>query len=164
RTKDEDLEVLRGRRFDTVVDTCGYDHRVVQKTLDVLAGNVGHYTFVSSVSVYADYRQPPREDDEKAQLMGDPDVPMERYYGGSAHYGPLKVLCEEAVERAFPGRSVRIRLTLGAGPDDHGRSTHRVAYWAQRVRDHDSVLVPGPPDRLVDFIDVRDMTEFMVRM
>jgi 2'-hydroxyisoflavone reductase len=163
RTSDEDLQVLRGRTFDAVVDTCGFDNRVVQKTLDVLDGNVGHYTFISSVSVYADYSAPRQEDDELERLEADPDVPLERAYGGSAHYGPLKVLCEQAVERAFPGRSVKIRLTLGAGPDDHGRSTHRMAYWAQRVRDHDSVLVPGPASRLVNFIDVRDMTEFIVR-
>ncbi len=163
RTSRDDLAVLRGREWDVVVDTCGYDHRVVALTLEALQGSVRHYTFISSVSVYADYRAPRREDDPKDQLIGDPDVPMTRSYGGSAHYGPLKVLCEAEVAKAFPGASVMIRLTLGVGPNDHGNSTHRMAYWAQRIRDHDVVLVPGPPDRLVDFIDVRDLAEFVVR-
>ncbi len=135
RKSRDDLAVLRGREWDVVVDTCGYDHRVVALTLEALEGSVRHYTFIASTSVYADYRAPRREDDPKDQLIGDPDVPMTRSYGGSAHYGPLKVLCEAEVAKAFPNSSVMIRLTLGVGPNDHGNSTHRLAYWAQRVRD-----------------------------
>jgi 2'-hydroxyisoflavone reductase len=163
RTRAEDLDQLRGRTWDVVFDTCGYDVRTVQQTLDVLRGSVGHYTYVSSVGYYANYLQPWDEDGPPAQLEGDPDVPRERWYGGSAHYGPMKVLCEQAVANAFP-EHVTIRLTLGVGPT-HGRgsSARAMNYWVRRVRDHDSVLVPGPPDRLVDFIDVRDMTEFIVR-
>jgi 2'-hydroxyisoflavone reductase len=163
RERDEDLAKLKGRQFDAVFDTCGYDHRTVQKTLDVLKDSAGHYTFVSSISVYEDFRVPRREEDPKAQLLGDPDVPMERSYGGSAHYGPLKVLAEEAVAKAFPGRWVSIRLTLGVGPNFSGPGSPTVlTYWAKRVRDYDSVLVPGPPTRPVNFIDVRDLADFVV--
>src|SRR5689334_12341953 len=49
--RDGSLEQLQGRSFDAVVDTSGYVPRIVERTLDAL-GDVGHYTFVSSISVY----------------------------------------------------------------------------------------------------------------
>jgi 2'-hydroxyisoflavone reductase len=163
RTRDEDLRQLAGREWDAVMDTCGFDVRVVQKTLDVLKGNIGHYTFVSSIGYYADFREPWDESGPPAPLLGDPDVPLERSYGGSAHYGPMKALCEEAVANAFPSY-VAIRLTVGVGPTlDGGTSAWQMNYWAGRVRDYDEVLVPGPANRLVNFIDVRDMTAFMIQ-
>jgi 2'-hydroxyisoflavone reductase len=163
RTRDVDLEQLRGGSWDAVVDTCGYDVRVVRKTLEVLRGSVGHYTYVSSIGYYADFSVPQVESGAPAQLQGDPDIPLERSYGGSAHYGPMKALCEAAVAEAFPA-NVAIRLTLGVGPTEGGGSSARAMnYWAKRVRDYDRVLVPGPTDRFLNFIDVRDMAQFMVQ-
>jgi 2'-hydroxyisoflavone reductase len=163
RQTDAGLELLRGRTWDAAIDTIGYDHRVVQRTLDVVSGSVGHYTFVSSVSVYKDFDAPNDEDAPKAELLGDPDVPLSRPYGGSAHYGPMKVLAEQAVAAAFPDRWSSLRLTIGVGPGFTGAaSALGIVYWARRVREHETVLVPGPPDRAVDFIDVRDMAEFAV--
>ena len=48
RERAEELQVLKGREWDAVVDTCGFDPRVVKLSTDVLAGSVGHYTFISS--------------------------------------------------------------------------------------------------------------------
>jgi 2'-hydroxyisoflavone reductase len=163
RTVDGDLDQLRGRDWDAVVDTCGYDSRIVEKTLTALEDRVGHYTFVSSIGYYRDFSVPQTEDGAPASFEGDPDVPLERPYGGSAHYGPMKVLCERTVAAAFPS-NVRIRLTLGVGPTRGGGSSARaMTYWAKRVRDYDRVLVPGPGDRFLDFIDVRDMATFMIQ-
>lgn len=163
RQQDPGVALLRGRAWDAVVDTIGYDHRVVRKTLDVLAGSVGHYTFVSSVSVYRDFAAPNDEDAPKAELLGDPDVPMGRPYGGSAHYGPMKVLSEQAVADAFPHAWASVRLTIGVGPGFSGAaSALGIVYWARRVRDCETMLVPGPPERAVDFIDVRDLARFTV--
>src|SRR5881275_2646892 len=65
--RDGDLSALDGRAFDAVVDTSGYVPRVVLQTLDAL-GDVGHYTFVSSISVYADLSSPPTEETPVAEL------------------------------------------------------------------------------------------------
>jgi 2'-hydroxyisoflavone reductase len=163
RQQDAGLDPLRGREWDAAIDTIGYDHRVVGKTLEVLRGNVGHYTFVSSISVYKDFLVPHAEDDPTAELLGDPDVPLSRPHGGSAHYGPMKVLSERAVAEAFPGRWSSVRLTIGVGPGFIGSaSALGVVYWARRVRDHETILVPGPPDRAVNVIDVRDMAAFVI--
>ena len=108
--RDGDLGALVGRRFDAVVDTSGYVPRVVQNTLDAL-GDVGHYTFVSSVSAYADHAEPRDEDAPLAQLIEE----TEDYR--SQAYGPLKALCEDVVRAAFPGAFIP-RPGLIGGPWD----------------------------------------------
>src|SRR5919107_6166748 len=59
--RDGGLEALRRRRWDAVVDTSGYVPRIVRASAELLADAVGLYVFISSVSVYADYKQPTDE-------------------------------------------------------------------------------------------------------
>jgi 2'-hydroxyisoflavone reductase len=162
RAQVEDLEPLRKRDWDAVVDTCGYDHRVVERSSEVLTGRVGHYTFVSSVAVYADFSRPNAEEDPKAELDCDLDSMGESLPSSLTLYGPMKVRCEEVIARAFPDRSLVVRPTAVSGPLDHGASNRRIAYWAARMRDYDVVLAPRPRNRLVSYIDVRDLAAWMV--
>src|ERR1700759_4500717 len=107
--RDGDLTGLAGRSFDAVVDTSGYVPRIVQQTLDALE-DVGHYTFVSSISVYADVSTPPTESSPVAELAEDSeDIP--------AHYGELKADCEDAVRARFPNAFIP-RPGLIVGPGD----------------------------------------------
>lgn len=163
RTSSADLQALAGRDWDAVVDTCGFDHRVVALSNAVLAGHVGHYTFISSIAVYADPSQVNREDDPLLEL--DPEElsrPSERSYGGSSLYGPLKVCCERLIAEVFPDSWAAVRPTSVSGPLDHGASNRRTGYWAARVRDYDEILVPRPGDRTVSYIDARDMASWIV--
>jgi 2'-hydroxyisoflavone reductase len=76
-------------------------------------------------------------------------------------YGPLKVLCEQAVEATMPGRALTIRPGLIVGPHD---PTDRFTYWVERVAEGGDVLAPGRPERRIEFIDVRDLAEWTVKM
>ncbi|MGH2523258.1 MAG: epimerase, partial [Anaerolineales bacterium] len=92
--RDGDFSALHGRTWDAVVDTCGYLPRVVRASAERLAGSVAHYTFVSSLSVYASTAAPGI--DESAPVGKLPDETVEQITGET--YGPLKALCEQAVE------------------------------------------------------------------
>jgi 2'-hydroxyisoflavone reductase len=148
--RDRDLVALRGRSFDAVIDTSGYVPRVVTETLDALGG-VGHYTFVSSISVYADASTPPTEESPVAQLPEPSEDPQ-------VHYGALKALCEEAVRTRFPDAFVP-RPGLIVGPFD---PTGRFTYWPTRIAAGGAVLAPAPPDAPSQLIDVRDLAVWIV--
>lgn len=148
--RDGNLDALRSRSFDAVVDTSGYVPRIVRETIEAL-GEVGHYTFVSSISVYADCSTPPTESSPLRQLA----EPTENWREA---YGELKVLCEETVRSAFPGAFVP-RPGLIAGPWD---TTGRFSYWPQRLADGGRVLAPAPPDAPVQVIDARDLAAWIV--
>ncbi|MGZ4292270.1 MAG: NAD-dependent epimerase/dehydratase family protein, partial [Gaiellaceae bacterium] len=149
--RDGDLAAVRGRSFDAVVDTSGYVPRIVRETIEAL-GDVGHYTFVSSISVYADVSTPPTEGSPVAELK----EPTEEWREA---YGELKAQCEDVVRGRFPGAFVP-RPGLIVGPWD---PTGRFTYWPQRLADGGRVLAPAPPEADAQVIDARDLAAWIVR-
>ncbi len=153
--RDGGLDALRGRRWDAVIDTCGFIPRVVGDSARLLADAVDHYTFVSSLSVYPSFATPSL--DESAPVGTLEDETVEEVDG--ATYGPLKVLCERAVESAFPGRSAIVRAGLIVGPRD---DIKRFPWWVRRVARGGNVLAPGEPGRHLQVVDARDLGDWMV--
>ena len=76
-------------------------------------------------------------------------------------YGGLKALCEQAIEEVMPRRALIIRPGLIVGPYDY---TDRFTYWVERVVRGGEVLAPGRPGRHIQFIDARDLAEWIVSM
>lgn len=157
RKEAEGLEALKGREWDAVIDTCGYVPRVVRMSVDALKGHVGTYCFISSVSAYSDFSAGPI--DENAPVARMEDATVEEVTGET--YGPLKVLCEEAAEAGFPGRALIIRPGLIVGPHD---PSDRFTYWPHRVAQGGEVLAPDKPSAPTQFIDVRDLAEWNIRL
>ena len=156
----DDLKKLAGRKWDTVIDTSGYYPRQVRSAMEVLRGNVGQYVFVSSISVYAPL--PRGGMDESAPVMRLPagtDVDAIKEITGE-NYGALKYLCEEEAEKAMPGRAFNVRPGYIVGTRD---SSDRFTYWPVRVRKGGEVLVPGRPSDPIQFIDVRDLGDWIIR-
>ena len=154
--RDGALHTLQERRWDAVIDTCGYIPRVVKQSLDVLKDKVDLYVFISSVSAYADLSQPV---DETSPLATMPDETVEEITDSS--YGPLKVLCEQAVEAAFPRQALVIRPGYIVGPHD---PSDRFTWWPHRVEMGGEMLCPGEPTCKVQVIDVGDLADWTVRM
>ena len=150
-----DLAALRGRTWDAVIDTCGYVPRIAQASARALRDALGHYTFVSSISVYADLTVPGITEDAAVGVL---QSPTEEVTGES--YGPLKALCESAVEAALPGRTLIARPGLLVGPND---PSGRFTYWVKRVARGGEVLAPGDPAAPVQVIDARDAAKWLVR-
>jgi 2'-hydroxyisoflavone reductase len=151
-----DLSALTGREWDAVVDTSGYLPRDVRASAGMLLGSVGLYCFVSSVSVYADFSQPVDEDSALAELGDLPDDEIT-----DETYGPLKALCEAAVRDVFDAAASVVRPGLIVGPYD---PTGRFTYWPHRVARGGEVLAPAPPDAPTQFVDVRDLGEWVVSL
>ena len=154
--RDGGLDALAGREWDAVIDTCGYVPRIVRASADMLADRVGHYTFISSISVYANMQGD--GPDEAAPVGVLQDETVEEITGET--YGPLKALCEQAVEAALPGRALNIRPGLIVGPHDN---LDRFTYWPYRIAHGGDVLAPDYRDMPVQIIDVRDLAEWTIR-
>jgi 2'-hydroxyisoflavone reductase len=155
--RDGGIDALRGRRFDAVVDMCGYFPRVVRQSVEALGPTCAHYTFVSSISVYQEPLPPGYDETAPLQALADPPVNeiTEETYGG------LKALCEREVESHFPGRALIVRSGLMVGPGDR---SDRFTYWVRRVAQGGEVLAPGDPGRPVQFVDHRDLGAWIVSM
>ena len=156
--RDGDLAALEGDRWDSVVDTSGFYPRVVRASAELLAERAEHYAFISSVSVYADLSTPPTESSAVGTME---DESLEEMGEEFQYYGPLKALCEAEVERAFAGRALIVRPGLIVGPHD---PTDRFTYWPRRLARGGEILGPAPAGEPVQFIDVRDLGEWIVRV
>ena len=155
--RDGDLSALKGRRWDAVIDTCGYIPRHVRASAQLLAEAVEHYTFTSTIGVYADFGKVGI--DETAPVATVADESVEDLTADS--YGPLKAVCERTVEEFLPGRTLVIRAGLLVGPND---PLDRFTYWVRRVAQGGEVLAPGRAERQVQIVDARDLSEWIVRM
>jgi len=163
--RDGGLDVLKGRRWDVVIDNSGYLPRLVRDSAKLLADAVEHYIFISSISVYP-FDIGGRGQDVKPvrkaqafhehgvlQTIEDPNSEDVAKY-----YGQLKILCERAVAEQFPDRHTVLRPTFIVGPGDH---TDRFTYWPLRIQKGGEILVPRDPRLPVQYIDARDLAEFV---
>ena len=157
------LAALGNGRWDAVLDTSGYVPRIVGAAADVLASRATRYLFVSSLSVYAKPDRAGLDEHAEVARLRDPDTE-----DILPNYGALKAACEAAVNARFGLRTTIVRPGLIVGPYD---ATDRFGYWVARFRLPEllghrgpQAVVPGPPERPVQFIDARDLAAFMLAL
>jgi nucleoside-diphosphate-sugar epimerase len=156
RTDPDGLTALAGQTFDAALDISSTPSQL-RRALAALAGRVGHWEYVSSCSAYADASTPGQRADTAPLLppappeLDDPKASVEAY-------GQCKVACEQAVlDSGVPAFISRPGLVIG--PED---STDRFTYWPVRLARGGEVLAPGDPAELVQFIDVRDLADWLI--
>jgi 2'-hydroxyisoflavone reductase len=153
------LEQLAGRRWDVVIDNSGYYPRMVKASAEMLAKQADLYIYISSISCYG--KTPPDGGDENTELATLADPTVETMGASFENYGGLKALCEKAAEAAFPGRAAIVRPGYIVGPGD---PTDRFTYWPVRIARGGEVLAPGSPDDPLQWIDVRDLADWLVAL
>lgn len=151
------LATLAEGEWDGVIDTSGYWPRIVGASAELLAPRVKQYLFISTVSVYASNEQVGADVTAPVGTMADPTI--ETFGEQFENYGPAKALCEQACEKAMPGRVTVLRPGLIVGPGD---TTGRFTYWPVRVAKGGEVLAPGTPADPIQLIDVRDLAAWVV--
>jgi 2'-hydroxyisoflavone reductase len=160
-----DLKALEGRDWDVCIDNPTSLPVWVRDAARVLKGHVGQYVFISTISVYAANDAPADEAAPLVAYKGD-DPMAETITSLNANrrrlYGPLKAQSEgEVVAQYGEGSSTIIRPGLVVGPGDE---TDRFTYWPVRLARGGEMLAPGDGSDLVQFIDVRDLAEWTVRV
>ena len=150
--REMDLDVLTGRHFDAVIDTCGYKPEVVRHSAEVLKNAVESYVFISSISVYGQFRK---------RGLNETDAVKYTQTGEAGDYGTLKADCEKALFDLIPEQALVVRPGLIVGPYD---PTDRFTYWPVRIAKGGKVLAPGDPTTAVQFIDVRDLSKWIIEL
>ncbi len=153
------LEQLHGKTWDAVIDNSGYYPRMVKASAELLAQNVKQYVFISTISAYANNKTVGADETASLATIADPTV--ETMGANFENYGALKGLCEKAAETAFPGRAAIVRPGFIVGPGD---PSDRFTYWPVRVARGGEVLAPGAPGDPVEWIDVRDLAAWLVKL
>ena len=150
------LDSLRGRKWDVVIDDTGYIPKYVKMSAELLAPNAGFCLYISSISAYASFAKPNDEQSPTGKLA-NPDIEEVT----DETYGPMKALCEQYTANAFKGRTCVVRPGYIVGPLD---PTDRFTYWPVRVSKGGEMLAPGTPQDPVQIIDVRDLSAWMMHL
>jgi len=183
--RNNDLRAIENRSWDAVIDLATYGPMWVRTLGEAVKQHARHYTFISTIDVYKHRSSNPNGTDEGSETFEynfdlDPyshssdeinAAAFNEYCGRNSSpkvcsekadlYGPLKVLCEKEAEKQFPGRTLIVRPGYMVGPGDpQGRFT----YWLARLEKGGEVLAPGDPLQPVQFIDVRDVAEWVIAM
>lgn len=148
------LDSLKSRRWDAVVDNTGYIPKYCKLSADLLAPNTGYCLYISSISAYAGFVRP--------NDIGSPTGVLENKDQEeitNETYGPMKALCEQYVRDAYGTRSSIVRPGYIVGPLD---PTDRFTYWPVRVARGGDMAVPGTPADPIQVVDVRDLVQFML--
>jgi 2'-hydroxyisoflavone reductase len=155
------LEAIANREWDAVLDLATFGPGWVRSLGQALGERVKHYTFISTVSVY---------DNPPLDRVTTEDSPVLAYTGKAdpyavvthvgEDYGSLKVLCEREAATQFPGRALVLRPGYIGGPGD----SRALTYWAVRASKGGDMLAGGDSATPVQYLDVRDLAEWAIRL
>ncbi|NUK12589.1 NAD-dependent epimerase/dehydratase family protein, partial [Streptomyces lunaelactis] len=152
RTAPDGLAALAEGTWDVIVDTWSAAPSAVRDAARLLAGRAGRYVYVSSCSVYA-WPRAVGYDETSRVVAGSPDA-------GNVPYAEAKRGGELAVLDAIgEARSLLVRAGLIIGPWEN---IGRLPWWLGRAARGGPMLAPGPRDTPLQYIDVRDLAEWMV--
>ncbi len=158
--REDNLEALKNRKWDVVIDNSGRKTKWTEDTAKLLVDNVGYYMYTSSVSVYYPFFGNDFSETRKVITEMPSDAKPEEK--GTYEYGIMKATSELATINTFgKDRSIIVRPHLIVGPGD---PTDRFPYWLARVEKGGDFIIPGSKDEVVQYIDVRDLGEWMIRL
>ena len=153
--RDNDLNAIKGKKWDAVIDNSATYPRWVKQSTDILKDNASTYLFTSSLSVHADFSVKGITENHPIATIDDPTIE------DMSAYGPLKALSEKVALKAFKDRAIIVRPHLIVGPGDR---TDRWTYWPVRINRGGEVLAPGNPSQPAQYIDARDLSEFDIHL
>ena len=153
-----DYESLKGRRWDVVIDNATNNRQWIETAAEALKDSVDQFIFVSSRSAYSDVSRVPMTADAPTWTFETAGVPDDQ---DRLPYGLGKAEMERIAQRIIPDRTTILRPGLIIGPGDE---TDRFTYWPVRIDRGGEVLAPGDGTDPIQIIDVRDFTDFTVKL
>lgn len=158
-------QALAGRSFEAVVDTTLYTGPNAQTAVELLAGRVGHYIFISTGQVYlvrTGVNRPFKEEDYAGPVMDAPSSENGDYQDWL--YGVDKRAAEDVLAAAWAGKRfpfVSLRLPMVHSERDH---YGRIYSYFLRLRDGGPILLPSGPRLAVRHIYVQDVVEAILKV
>ncbi|MDP5275392.1 NAD-dependent epimerase/dehydratase family protein [Chengkuizengella axinellae] len=162
--RSEQLDILKNRKWDAVIDTCGYVPRDVYLSTKTLADQTEHYTYISSISVYKDWILEGIDENYAVHTLSKKKL-EQITRGGSRfipeYYGALKYMSEKEAENNLVSKLLTIRPGLIVGKYDY---SDRFTYWVDRIGKGGKVLTPGDPNQKIQLIDAKDLASWNLDM
>ena len=156
----DNLTALENRTWDVVIDNSGRAADWTYRTAELLKSSVSQYIYVSSTGVY--YPHTTADVDEDFPILYEDSLTSEGNPPERDSFGVMKAKSErETIKVMGADRSTIVRPTYMTGPADR---TDRFMHWPLRLSHPGEVMVPGKSSDPVQYIDIRDVAEWMIRL
>jgi 2'-hydroxyisoflavone reductase len=159
--RNDNLTALENRRWDVVIDNSGRNVQWTKDTTNLLKDSCGLYLYISSTGVYFPYLTGDIKEDREV-LLKSPEGITDEILKMQYDYGVMKANSELEARKAFGAdRAIAVRPTYMFGPGDR---TDRFTHWPIRLAKGGDVMVPGKKEDYAQYIDVRDVAEWCIRL
>lgn len=159
--RSNNLEALHNRQWDAVIDNSGHNANWTRDSAKLLKDSASIYMYTSSTGVYYPYLGSNIREDTKL-LLEEPEGIEDEEMKIEYWYGVMKTNSEIAARNNFgEDRTIVIRPTYMIGPAD---KSDRFIHWPIRLSRGGDVVVPGKPEDPVQYMDVRDVAHWMIRL
>lgn len=162
----DDITRLAGAgRWDVVVDTSAYTPEAVDLAAWSLKDRAGRYMLISTVNAYRGWPTEPLTDGSQVYgVTGASSSPVptaaEVLAPSGISYGQGKAAGERALVRWFGAHnSLVMRPGVILGPYEY---VGRLPWLLRRMQRGGEILAAGSPGRLIQPVDVRDLSEFIL--
>ncbi|MGZ0151590.1 NAD-dependent dehydratase [Kribbella sp. WER1] len=149
-------DALAAGEWDGVIDMSGFLVRDVSLSAAVLRDRCGHYTYMSSIAVYASKTDAGMT--ESARLLDWPTGAPEDHFTMDL-YGPSKVRNESLLSATFGDRTASVRSGFVTGPynPDFGN-------WGWALAHGEPLECAARPDQPIQYLDARDLAAFLLHL
>ena len=157
----DNLEALKGRKWDVVIDNSGRKVSWTKATAELLKDSCKLYMYISSVSVFYPYYKADLKESDPVILKVPTEIENEDEKM-TYDYGVMKANSVNIAMEVFgKDRTIIVRPTFMTGPADR---TNRFMYWPTQLAKGGDIIVPGGANDPVQYIDVRDIASWMIRL
>lgn len=158
--RNDDLTALENRKWDAVIDNSGRKAEWTRRSAALLKENCDIYLYTSSTGVYYPYIN--SDFKESSKVLYEVPSGIEEEQKLEYDYGVMKANSEvEAINQFGAKRTIVVRPTYMFGPADR---MNRFMYWPVRLSKGGEIMIPGKKEDTVQYIDVRDVAEWMIRL
>ena len=158
--REDNLTALENRKWDVVIDNSGRKTEWTKRTAALLKTSCDLYLYTSSTGVYYPYINSEFKEISKVATAVPATIDEDQKL--EYDYGVMKATSELAAIKEFGAdRTIIVRPTYMIGPADR---TNRFIHWPVRLEKGGEVLVPGKEEDAVQYVDVRDVAEWMIRL
>ncbi|MEU4394894.1 NAD-dependent dehydratase [Kribbella sp. NPDC023855] len=149
-------DALASGEWDAVIDMSGFLVHDLRRSAELLRDRVGHYTFMSSIAVYAS-RTTPGMTEDAPQLAWPDGAPEDEFTMDL--YGPSKARAEALLAETFGERTTAVRSGFVVGPynPDFGN-------WGEALAAGKPLECAARPGQPIQYLDARDLAAFLLRV
>lgn len=150
----------KNTQWDIVVDTWQKSPKAVADFLEVFKGNIGHFHYISTISVYDSWNKKYIKENEPLNPL--PSFPKTIAEGNTFRYAIRKTFAEEAVREQIDSYTIYRSSGMKDSRSVDPKNVNEESFWPIRFYRGGEIMLPKVEDHHIQVTDVQSLVNFML--